>query len=109
MEGRKKKENEQLDKIDGGAICEFKIQACFPQSICYRRHGQLTYLKQLQPWRDGLQLANMGRWGLRRQRAKALWTQTPSPGSARVCSVQKKPACARLRELGRNKQSRRSV
>ena len=37
----KKKGNEQLDKIDGGAICEFRIQACFPKVLAVKDTGNL--------------------------------------------------------------------
>jgi hypothetical protein len=36
------KENEQLNKIDRGAICEFKLQAGFPK-VFGKSHGQFDF------------------------------------------------------------------
>lgn len=54
-----KKENEQLDKIDGGAICEFKIQACFPEVFAIKDTGNLPISSSCNLRRDGLLLT----WG----------------------------------------------
>lgn len=97
MEGEKKG-NELLDKIDGGAICEFKIQACFPKVLAIKTRA--ICLSQaaaaLERWTTVHMVVGGG------ISAKALWIPTQPRVCRRVKSTTK-PACARVRKLGRNK------